>query len=223
MFYRADQTRTHRRRGQSRQWWRPAQRWEFTWSTLHYLSSTHTGLKMITLLVFERNGMRCQFKNFFWLVPADDEHQASWMQLMVSSFFSDSVLFKTREGRAGKVHNFMLGLNLNNDVPFSPFTETLSPVEEEVDAVTGQSSLFALVILPYLLNFDFAQILDVFRPVWVRSHLRAVRREKQEDPHCGQWFDLQPPFSLDPETSKRCRPHHLLWLLSPAEWLQSSI
>lgn len=62
------------------------------------------------------------------------------MQRMVSSLFSDSVLFKTREGRAGKVHNFMLGLNLNNDVPLSSFYETISPAEDEVDAVTGQSS-----------------------------------------------------------------------------------
>lgn len=66
----------------------------------------------------------------------DEEQQASWMQRMVSSFFSDSVLFKTREGRAGKVHNFMLGLNLNNDVPFSPFTSTFSYMDDEVDAVT---------------------------------------------------------------------------------------
>lgn len=66
----------------------------------------------------------------------EDEHQASWIQRMVGSLFSDSVLFNTREGRAGKVHNFMLGLNLNNDVPFSPYTETISCTEDEVDAVT---------------------------------------------------------------------------------------
>ncbi|XP_056125108.1 cytosolic phospholipase A2 isoform X1 [Rhinichthys klamathensis goyatoka] len=66
----------------------------------------------------------------------EDEYQASWMQRMVSSLFSDSVLFNTREGRAGKVHNFMLGLNLNNDVPFSSFTESVSPTEDETDAVT---------------------------------------------------------------------------------------
>ncbi|XP_056619991.1 cytosolic phospholipase A2 isoform X1 [Triplophysa dalaica] len=67
---------------------------------------------------------------------ADADYQSSWMQRMVSSFCGDLVLFKTREGRAGKVHNFMLGLNLNNEIPLSSFTETLSPVEEEVDAVT---------------------------------------------------------------------------------------
>ncbi|KAM9443724.1 cytosolic phospholipase A2 isoform 1-T2 [Clarias gariepinus] len=64
--------------------------------------------------------------------------QASWMQRMVSSLFSDSGLFNTREGRAGKVHNFMLGLNLNTSIPFSPFSEVLTQnyPEEEVDAVT---------------------------------------------------------------------------------------
>ncbi|XP_055043160.2 cytosolic phospholipase A2 [Misgurnus anguillicaudatus] len=66
----------------------------------------------------------------------EEEQQASWMQRMVSSFFSDSVLFKTREGRAGKVHNFMLGLSLNNDVPFSPFSDHFSYMDDEIDAVT---------------------------------------------------------------------------------------
>ncbi|KAM4629540.1 cytosolic phospholipase A2 isoform 1-T2 [Polymixia lowei] len=64
--------------------------------------------------------------------------QASWVQRMFTSLFSDSSLFNTREGRAGKVHNFMLGLNLNTNIPFSPFSElyqTTSP-EDEVDAVT---------------------------------------------------------------------------------------
>lgn len=30
--------------------------------------------------------------------------QASWVQRMFTSLFSDSALFNTREGRAGKVH-----------------------------------------------------------------------------------------------------------------------
>ncbi|XP_037393760.1 cytosolic phospholipase A2 isoform X2 [Pygocentrus nattereri] len=72
---------------------------------------------------------------------AEDDHrhaQASWIQRMVTSLFSDSSLFNTREGRAGKVHNFMLGLNLSTSIPYSPFTEILTPSspEEEVDAVT---------------------------------------------------------------------------------------
>lgn len=36
---------------------------------------------------------------------------------------SDSALFNTREGRAGKVHNFMLGLNLNTSYPLSPLRD----------------------------------------------------------------------------------------------------
>ncbi|XP_072536993.1 cytosolic phospholipase A2 [Salminus brasiliensis] len=72
-------------------------------------------------------------------VEDDNRHaQASWIQRMVTSLFSDSTLFNTREGRAGKVHNFMLGLNLNASIPFSPFTEipSLNSPDEEVDAVT---------------------------------------------------------------------------------------
>ena len=40
-----------------------------------------------------------------------------------------------------QVHNFMLGLNLNTSIPFSPITEVTyhsPPPEEEVDAVTGK-------------------------------------------------------------------------------------
>lgn len=41
-----------------------------------------------------------------------------------------------------QVHNFMLGLNLNISIPFSPLTEVTyhgPPPEEEVDAVTGKN------------------------------------------------------------------------------------
>ncbi|XP_068445976.1 cytosolic phospholipase A2 [Clinocottus analis] len=65
--------------------------------------------------------------------------QASWVQRMFTSLFSDSSLFNTREGRAGKVHNFMLGLNLNTSFPFAPGSEIACNVttpEDEVDAVT---------------------------------------------------------------------------------------
>ncbi|KAM3875999.1 cytosolic phospholipase A2 [Diretmus argenteus] len=74
---------------------------------------------------------------------AEDEYhrhaQASWVQRMITSLFSDSALFNTREGRAGKVHNFMLGLNLNTSIPLSPFSNLMYPgtaPEDEVDAVT---------------------------------------------------------------------------------------
>lgn len=65
------------------------------------------------------------------------QEQASWMQRMVTSLFSDSTLFNTREGRAGKVHNFMLGLNLSTSIPITPYNLTQNYPEDEADAVTG--------------------------------------------------------------------------------------
>lgn len=66
--------------------------------------------------------------------------QASWVQRMFTSVVGETALFNTREGRAGKVHNFMLGLNLNSSsiplTPRHPFMAQLS-VEDEADAVTG--------------------------------------------------------------------------------------
>lgn len=65
--------------------------------------------------------------------------QNSWVQRMFTSLFSESALFNTREGRAGKVHNFMLGLNLNTSFPFSPGNDfgCVAPTsDDEVDAVT---------------------------------------------------------------------------------------
>jgi len=52
----------------------------------------------------------------------------------------DSALFNTREGRAGKVHNFMLGLNLNSCYPLSPLADLLtqeSVEEDELDAAVA--------------------------------------------------------------------------------------
>ncbi|XP_020789015.1 cytosolic phospholipase A2 [Boleophthalmus pectinirostris] len=63
--------------------------------------------------------------------------QASWVQRMFTSFVSDSSLFNTREGRAGKVHNFMLGLNLTPSIPYNlQYTCEAPTPEDEVDAVT---------------------------------------------------------------------------------------
>ncbi|KAL0966604.1 hypothetical protein UPYG_G00297320 [Umbra pygmaea] len=64
--------------------------------------------------------------------------KASWTSRMFTSLVGDSTIFNSREGRAGKVHNFMLGLNLN-PVPCSPFNHgsfMLPSQEDEVDAVT---------------------------------------------------------------------------------------
>ncbi|KAM5149060.1 cytosolic phospholipase A2 isoform 2-T2 [Mantella aurantiaca] len=68
-------------------------------------------------------------------VEAEEEYQkknqASWVQRMFMALISDSTLFNTREGRAGKVHNFMLGLNLNASYPLSPLTQFCS--QDSVD------------------------------------------------------------------------------------------
>lgn len=71
-----------------------------------------------------------------------NDNQASWVHRMIMALMSDSTLFNTREGRAGKVHNFMLGLNLNTSYPLSPFRDfntQESLDEDELDtAVTGR-------------------------------------------------------------------------------------
>ncbi|XP_062873360.1 cytosolic phospholipase A2 [Trichomycterus rosablanca] len=64
--------------------------------------------------------------------------QASWTQRMFNSIVGDTSLFNTREGRAGKVHNFMLGLHLykgENNTHHPHLAHQVS-VEDEVDAVT---------------------------------------------------------------------------------------
>lgn len=72
---------------------------------------------------------------------AEEERQrnaeASWVQRMFTSMVGETALFNTREGRAGKVHNFMLGLNLNSQplTPHNSFLRQFS-IEDEVDAVT---------------------------------------------------------------------------------------
>uniref|UniRef100_A0A8C1HYB4 Phospholipase A2 group IVA n=1 Tax=Cyprinus carpio carpio TaxID=630221 RepID=A0A8C1HYB4_CYPCA len=90
----------------------------------------------------------------------EDEYQGSWMQRMVSSLFRDS------EGRAGKDHNFMLGLNLNNAVPCSHFTETASPMEDEVDAVTA---LFEFDCIYEPLDVDSSLTFNLPYPLILRS------------------------------------------------------
>ncbi|KAM6264335.1 cytosolic phospholipase A2 isoform 2-T5 [Spheniscus humboldti] len=66
--------------------------------------------------------------------------QESWVQRMLMALVGDSALFNTREGRAGKVHNFMLGLNLNSCYPLSPLADLLtqeSMEEDELDAAVA--------------------------------------------------------------------------------------
>ncbi|KAG8132784.1 putative Phospholipase A2 protein [Naja naja] len=80
--------------------------------------------------------------------------QESWVQRMFMALVGDSALFNTREGRAGKVHNFMLGLNLNTCYPLSPFVgvSTQESVEDDdVDTAVTDHSGVDLII-----SFDFS-------------------------------------------------------------------
>lgn len=80
-------------------------------------------------------------------------NQDTWVQRMVKTMFSDSSLFNTREGRAGKVHNFMLGLNLNTSFPISPLcdlvpSDLLEEEDDEVDAAVTDPDEFEMIYEP---------------------------------------------------------------------------
>lgn len=80
-----------------------------------------------------------------------NDNQASWVQRMLMALVSDSALFNTREGRAGKVHNFMLGLNLNTSYPMSPlrnFTTQESLDEDELDTAVADPDEFERIYEP---------------------------------------------------------------------------
>ncbi|XP_065410526.1 cytosolic phospholipase A2 isoform X3 [Chrysemys picta bellii] len=77
--------------------------------------------------------------------------QESWVQRMLMALVGDSSLFNTREGRAGKVHNFMLGLNLNTWYPLSPLAGlgTQESVEEdEMDTAVADPDEFERIYEP---------------------------------------------------------------------------
>ncbi|KAI8491611.1 Cytosolic phospholipase A2 [Branchiostoma belcheri] len=65
--------------------------------------------------------------------PSQTGFYNNWLM----SIFTGSSLFATREGRAGKVHNFMRGLSLNNTYPISPFTPP--PIRRQAYALPNQS------------------------------------------------------------------------------------
>ncbi|KAG8436520.1 hypothetical protein GDO86_007576 [Hymenochirus boettgeri] len=71
-------------------------------------------------------------------------NQASWVQRMLMALLGDSSLFNTREGRAGKVHNFMLGLNLNSSYPLSPLVEFGTQQSMEDDELDAAVAVFEL-------------------------------------------------------------------------------
>ncbi|XP_019386534.1 PREDICTED: cytosolic phospholipase A2 [Crocodylus porosus] len=98
---------------------------------------------------------------------ADKEHenscQESWKQRMFRALVGDSTLFNTREGRAGKVHNFMLGLNLNSSYPLSPlagFMTQESVDEDEVDMAVADPDEFERIYEPLDVKSKKIHIVD---------------------------------------------------------------
>ncbi|XP_019357279.1 PREDICTED: cytosolic phospholipase A2 [Gavialis gangeticus] len=98
---------------------------------------------------------------------ADKEHenscQESWKQRMFRALVGDSTLFNTREGRAGKVHNFMLGLNLNSSYPLSPLADFMtqeSVDEDEVDMAVADPDEFERIYEPLDVKSKKIHIVD---------------------------------------------------------------
>eukprot|EP00071_Canis_lupus_P021331 XP_013970620.1 cytosolic phospholipase A2 isoform X1 [Canis lupus familiaris] len=80
-----------------------------------------------------------------------NDNQASWVHRMIMALVSDSTLFNTREGRAGKVHNFMLGLNLNTSYPMSPLKDLMTQEsldEDELDMAVADPDEFEQIYEP---------------------------------------------------------------------------
>ncbi|NXK74146.1 PA24A phospholipase, partial [Amazona guildingii] len=89
--------------------------------------------------------------------------QESWVQRMLMALVGDSTLFNTREGRAGKVHNFMLGLNLNSCYPLSPLADLLtqeSVEEDELDAAVADPDEFERIYEPLDVKSKKIHIVD---------------------------------------------------------------
>ncbi|XP_034978255.1 cytosolic phospholipase A2 isoform X2 [Zootoca vivipara] len=81
----------------------------------------------------------------------EQSNQESWVQRMLMALVGDSALFTTREGRAGKVHNFMLGLNLNTCYPYSPLASygaQESVDEDEMDTAVADPDEFDRIMEP---------------------------------------------------------------------------
>nr|XP_060630501.1 cytosolic phospholipase A2 isoform X1 [Anolis sagrei ordinatus]XP_060630502.1 cytosolic phospholipase A2 isoform X1 [Anolis sagrei ordinatus]XP_060630503.1 cytosolic phospholipase A2 isoform X1 [Anolis sagrei ordinatus] len=89
--------------------------------------------------------------------------QESWVQRMFMALVGDSALFTTREGRAGKVHNFMLGLNLNTCYPLSPlvgFISQESVEEDEMDTAVADPDEFERIYEPLDVKSKKIHIVD---------------------------------------------------------------
>ncbi|NXQ45244.1 PA24A phospholipase, partial [Catharus fuscescens] len=91
-----------------------------------------------------------------------ESSQESWVQRMLMALVGDSALFNTREGRAGKVHNFMLGLNLNSCYPLSPLAELLTQesLEEEEQAAVADPDEFERIYEPLDVKSKKIHIVD---------------------------------------------------------------
>ncbi|XP_031464338.1 cytosolic phospholipase A2 [Phasianus colchicus] len=92
-----------------------------------------------------------------------NSNQESWVQRMLMALVGDSALFNTREGRAGKVHNFMLGLNLNSCYPLSPLADLLtqeSVEEDELDAAVADPDEFERIYEPLDVKSKKIHIVD---------------------------------------------------------------
>ncbi|XP_069088098.1 cytosolic phospholipase A2 [Pleurodeles waltl] len=90
-------------------------------------------------------------------------NQESFVQRMVMAVMSDTALFNTREGRAGKVHNFMLGLNLNTTYPMSPmvgYTTQESVDDDELDAAVADPDEFEQIYEPLDVKSKKIHIVD---------------------------------------------------------------
>ncbi|KAK2540197.1 Pla2g4a [Columba guinea] len=91
--------------------------------------------------------------------------QESWVQRMLMALVGDSALFNTREGRAGKVHNFMLGLNLNSyPDEFERIYEPLDVKSKKIHIVDSGLTFnlpYPLILRPQrgvdlIISFDFS-------------------------------------------------------------------
>ncbi|NXJ15258.1 PA24A phospholipase, partial [Odontophorus gujanensis] len=94
---------------------------------------------------------------------SQNSSQESWVQRMLMALVGDSALFNTREGRAGKVHNFMLGLNLNSCYPLSPLADLLtqeSVEEDELDAAVADPDEFERIYEPLDVKSKKIHIVD---------------------------------------------------------------
>ncbi|XP_077784460.1 cytosolic phospholipase A2 isoform X2 [Podarcis muralis] len=93
----------------------------------------------------------------------EQSNQESWVQRMFMALVGDSALFTTREGRAGKVHNFMLGLNLNTCYPYSPLASygaQESVDEDEMDTAVADPDEFDRIMEPLDVKSKKIHIVD---------------------------------------------------------------